>query len=141
MGLVPFTVLIVLNALTLKGLKQHRAQQAISEKSIQLGSLVDSSIDQANDPNGCSNSSQIENRNNEMFLAKVSILIVTIFIACHSIRWVPNIYEMIQHTQNNGEFQWPSWVESITHVSHFLTTFNSSINFYIYFFSRLRKRT
>ena len=141
MGFVPFTLLIVLNALTLKSLKQHLAQQATSEKGIQLGSLVDSSMDQASDLNGCSNSSHFENRNNEMSLAKVSIVIVIIFIACHSIRWVPNIYEMIQHTQNNGEFQWPSWVESITHVSHLLTTFNSSINFYIYFFSHLRKRS
>ena len=29
--------------------------------------------------------------------------------------------------------QWPDWVEIFTNVSHLATTFNSSVNFYIYF--------
>ena len=29
---------------------------------------------------------------------------------------------------------WPPWVESVTHISHFLTTLNSSVNFYVYCF-------
>ena len=28
---------------------------------------------------------------------------------------------------------WPDWIEVLTNVSHLMTTFNSSVNFYIYF--------
>lgn len=30
------------------------------------------------------------------------------------------------------DLQWPGWVHSTSQVSHLLTVFNSSINFYIY---------
>ena len=28
---------------------------------------------------------------------------------------------------------WPPWIETLTNISHLLTVFNSSVNFYIYF--------
>jgi hypothetical protein len=28
---------------------------------------------------------------------------------------------------------WPEWLETLTNLSHFLTTFNSSVAFFIYF--------
>lgn len=31
-----------------------------------------------------------------------------------------------------GQVSWPPWVEIITNVSHLMTVFNSSVNFYIY---------
>ena len=31
-----------------------------------------------------------------------------------------------------GEISWPTWVEIMTNISHLLTCFNSSVNFYIY---------
>jgi hypothetical protein len=31
-----------------------------------------------------------------IMLAKVSLVIVFVFIVCHSIKWIPNIYELIQ---------------------------------------------
>jgi len=34
--------------------------------------------------------------------------------------------------------EWPPWVESITHVAHFLMTVNSSVNFYIYMVKHFR---
>ena len=38
----------------------------------------------------------------EIMLAKVSFFIVFVFIICHSVRWIPNIYELIQriHTKD-----------------------------------------
>ena len=66
-------------------------------------------------------------------LAKVSFFIVFVFVICHSIRWIPNIYELILRIQTKDvENHWPYWIESITQISHFLTVLNSSVNFYIF---------
>ena len=66
---------------------------------------------------------------------------MSVFITCHSVRWIPNIYELIQHMKDDSEeFEWPEWVDSMTHMSHFLTTLSASINFYIYFFNRFKKQ-
>ena len=32
----------------------------------------------------------------------------------------------------NNKRQWPSWIESTTHVAHSLMSLNSSVNFYVY---------
>ena len=70
----------------------------------------------------------------EIDLAKVSLLIVAVFIVCHSIRWIPNIYELIQRLSHSGNvIAWPTWVENVTNISHFITVLNSSVNFYIYY--------
>jgi len=81
----------------------------------------------------------------EVRLAQVSCGIVAVFIICHSIKWVPNIYELLQvqtgqvFTQDM-EVIWPAWVEYVTCLSHLLTTFNSSVNFYIYMFKHFKRR-
>ena len=31
------------------------------------------------------------------------------------------------------QLHWPPWIELVTHISHLMTVFNSSVNFYIYF--------
>ena len=33
---------------------------------------------------------------------------------------------------------WPSWIESTSHVAHFLMSFNSSVNFYVYCMKHFR---
>ena len=66
-------------------------------------------------------------------LAKSSLFIVFVFVSCHSVRWIPNIYELIQRIKTkDGNITWPVWIESITQISHFLTVLNSSVNFYIF---------
>ena len=78
-------------------------------------------------------SSLSSSKKNEIALAKVSLALVLIFILCHSVRWIPNVYELVRIVRGQRE-DWPSWIESLTHISHFLTTLNSSVNFYIYCF-------
>jgi len=107
MGLGPFILLISLNMLTLMQL-----QKMAKESHMLTG------------PDG-------RNRKKDIILCKVSLAIVFVFIVCHSIKWIPNIYELLQ--VGSGEIVWPSWIETVTHFSHLLTTFNSSVNFYIYF--------
>ena len=79
-------------------------------------------------------------KKNEIALAKVSLAIVLIFILCHSVRWIPNVYELVRIVRGQEE-DWPTWIESLTHISHFLTTLNSSVNFYIYCFKHFSKST
>ena len=54
-----------------------------------------------------------------------------IFIVCHSVKWIPNLYELGRLAMDDKR-SWPPWVECVTHIAHFLMTLNSSTNFYIY---------
>jgi len=67
----------------------------------------------------------------EIKLAKVSVAIVAVFVICHGIRWIPNIWEFA-HIGSAEAYSWPKWVEYMTNLSHLTTTLNSSVNFYIY---------
>ena len=77
-------------------------------------------------------------KTNEIVLSKVSLIISLVFIICHSIRFVPNIYELILRMKANDDqyVHWPDWVDCFTYFSHLLTVFNASVNFYIYYFVR-----
>jgi len=110
MGLIPFVLLIVLNALTLKELQRLRGGQVTHGPESQA------------------------NRRASLVMAQVSLAIVFVFIVCHSIKWIPNVYELLQVGRADGEqLHWPPWIELVTHISHLMTVFNSSVNFYIYF--------
>jgi len=63
----------------------------------------------------------------EIRLSQVSLLIVVVFIVCHSIRWIPNIFELY----SSGD-DWPAWLTYFSALSHLGMTFNASVNFYIY---------
>ena len=77
MGLGPFVILVVLNALTVREL-------------IVLSGSGGNSQGVAIGPDSASN------RRKDIVLAKVSMAIVFVFIVCHSIKWIPNIYELLQ---------------------------------------------
>merc|ERR1712141_581565 len=108
MGLGPFLLLIVLNTLTLRELT------IMAQARGQGPSVPDD-----------------RNRRKDIVLAKVSLAIVFVFIVCHSIKWIPNIYELMQ--VDYGAVEWPYWVEIFVCISHLMVVFNSSVNFYIYF--------
>jgi len=57
---------------------------------------------------------------------------VVVFVVCHSIRSIVNIYETIQYILYGSLSSWPAWIQTLTHVSHFSLVFNSSINILIY---------
>ncbi len=78
MGLGPFVLLITLNTLTLRELKTMAAQ-------ISRGPHY-----------GASGPISVTTRKKDLALATVSLAIVFVFIVCHSIKWIPNIYELIQ---------------------------------------------
>ena len=76
----------------------------------------------------------------EQKLAKLGLIIVFIFIACHSVKLLPNIYEMINRLSDDGNFE-DNWIKSFIHLSNFLIVLTSSINFYIYCFTHLNMGT
>ena len=82
MGLGPFVLLIVLNLLTLKGLSVVDHDSGGRYSSSFLGSHPPAF--------------QSSSKKNEMLLAKVSLTIVFIFILCHSVKWIPNIFELLR---------------------------------------------
>jgi len=61
---------------------------------------------------------------------QVSLAIVAVFLFCHAVRWIPNIWELNQAGEE--KLVWPLWVSNLSQVSHLLTVFSSSANFYIY---------
>ncbi|XP_023341605.1 FMRFamide receptor [Eurytemora carolleeae] len=101
----PFLVLIFLNLAVYNELKKIQVEEV-----------------------GTSRAGQIL-RQKERKLAQVSFIIVFVFILCHSVRWVPNIWEMCE----KDGLEWPVWIEYTTYISHLLTTFNGTVNVLIYF--------
>ena len=83
-GIVPFVLLITLNVLILNQLRVYG--NSVKKKKNGNSQLLQPRIHQ----HGAD-----ERRQAQVHMAKVSIIIVAIFIVCHSIKWVPNIYEMI----------------------------------------------
>ena len=137
MGICPFVLIITLNVL------MYRELMRIIGDSPHTKSRSCSIISFTNNRDSTRRSiGNIINKRikpSEILLAKVSLLIVAVFVFCHTIRWIPNIYELIQRlcTSDNiiDQIEWPSWVEYVTSISHFLIVFNASINFYIYYFN------
>ena len=78
-GIIPFMLLIVLNVLIFKELRKYRNRSTFRKRSHLR-------IHQKG---------EAQRRQVQMHMAKVSIIIVVIFIICHSIKWVANIYELI----------------------------------------------
>ena len=83
-GIVPFILLITLNVLILNQLRVYGNN--VKKRKNGNTELLQPRIHQ----HGAD-----ERRQAQVHMAKVSIIIVAIFIVCHSIKWVPNIYEMI----------------------------------------------
>lgn len=73
-------------------------------------------------------------REKEIKLSQIGLIIVAVFISCHSVKWVPNIYELHQSGTEEAQFIWPVWIQCTSNVSSLLTTLNGSINVFIYFF-------
>ena len=123
-GLIPFSLIISLNVSLYRRLKQIWKENP-RESIASLGSRK--------------GSTKRRIKLNELELAKVSLIVMFVFVVCNSIRWIPNIYELLQRLHHDeGEekdIKWPAWVDFMIHVNHFLTVFNSSVNFYIYYFT------
>ena len=61
-----------------------------------------------------------------------------VFIVCHAVRWIPNIFEFTE-TDEGRPVRWPEWAHKVSQVSHLLTVLSSSVNFYIYLLKHGRR--
>ena len=126
MGIGPFLILIILNGLTLINLKKYqKTKRRVSVMPV-------NGLASATAPTGCHNNLGSGSKSREVTLAKISLAIVFTSILFHSVKWVPTIHEFV----DVKGYLASSWILSFEHVSHFLLVFNSSINYYIYAFTR-----
>ena len=138
-GIIPFVIIITLNTLTYRELKEIESKPSFHSchSTVTLSRQRQQSFKENESPRIVIRSFNI--KRNELVLARVSLVIVLVMLICHSIRWIPNIYELIQRiSTEDDKIEWPLWVESYTQVSHLLTVCNSSVNFYIYIITHYR---
>ena len=62
-----------------------------------------------------------------MSQTQISLAIVSLFIACHGVRWVPNTWELSQLDTTDTK-EPPEWLEEISALSHLLITLSCSVN-------------
>ena len=84
-GIIPFALLIVLNVLITKKLRKYQSRSIIRRRTPE---------NQMSHPR-IHRQGEGQRRQVQVHMAKVSIIIVVIFIICHSFKWVANIYELI----------------------------------------------
>ena len=121
-GVFPFTIIFILNVLLHNRLKHILQTNPFNQTN--RGSFA-STTAMRNSQEHQNNSPKI--KFSEIVLAKISIIIAAVFLTFHSVRWIPNIFELI-----HGRDPWPEWIQTVTTISHFLMLLNSSVNYYIY---------
>ena len=136
-AIIPFAIVITLNILIVKNLrkqlKYRKKETIIGILGAPGGLLAQSSYHPDQDQMCMPVSAVPMTKYNEMVLAKVSVSIVFFFVLCHSVKWVPDIYEIVYgYYEIEEAYDPPEWIQICTNVSIFLTTLNSSVNFYIY---------
>ena len=58
----------------------------------------------------------------------------TVFIFCHGLKFIPNVYEIHQEIKHEDlAHNWPDWIEYISSTSHLLIALNASADVFIYF--------
>ena len=101
---IPFAVLIIFNWLTYRTMKEsektllqnirvhYKSQTRLNQEQV---TIVTEPIDRSPKSNSTAKNKATSLRKREVILSKISIYIVFVFLFCHSVRIVPNIYEMI----------------------------------------------
>ena len=136
MGVIPFLIITILNSLILNSLHLHlkdRRKRSVLGRNASTEQLaIECCIPIRAFP---------VTKRNQILLAKTNLVIVFTFMICHSLGWIPNIYEF----KYQQMYDPTSWVQSVEHVSHLLITLSSSANSYIYYlthfniFTRIRR--
>lgn len=93
-----------------------------------LNSLIFRTISKATERHNAISSHQRRDHKVAMML----IILVVVFIICHSLRSIINTYECIQLVMYGELKNWPDWIQVLVHGNHFALVFNSSINIMIY---------
>ena len=110
---IPIILLILLNSFIFKEMKRYKRYQS--------GDAVEE-----------------ETRKNQVHMAEIDLIIVGIFLLCHTFRQIPTIHHFFYHKKNKlsaaSKCNYKELIYSITEISQLVVVFNSSINFYVYSF-------
>ena len=136
MGIFPVLTLIASNVKILHSLVRNLKTRPSSESHVEWPDSSKAVSKLCNNDQYQNRATIFKSKRNitpkEVKLAKVGLYIVLIFVMCHSVKWVPNFYELVH--QGTEE---PKWVDVFMHISHFVIVFNCSLNFYIYCLTHL----
>merc|ERR1712062_299249 len=80
-------------------------------------------------------------RKREVTISMINIYIVIIMVSCHSVRIIPNLYEIYSFFLFGENKHWPNWVYLVTTISHFALAVSCSANFYIYYYNHKHNRS
>jgi len=133
-GLLPFSLIIIMNILLYKELKtKSNTGPKVTHLSVTHSVVSAATGVGANQTLLKNRKKKKEMKRNDIMMSKVTLAVAFMFLVCHSIRWIPNIFELAQRTMyENQDLGWPFWAQSVTCISHFLIVLNASANFYIY---------
>ena len=101
-GLIPFLAIIIMNAKLYQRLKSVVHGKPLISQVLQFSNIhIQLHIEHhPNNHNPQTNTVVTTKKSrikpSEIMLAKSSLFIVFVFVSCHSVRWIPNIYELIQ---------------------------------------------
>ena len=110
LGAIPMVLLMGLNIMTMKNMRRYKSSRIISRKSK-------------------------KEREIQCKMAHFNMVIVTVFIICHSFVQIPSVYELINRLrghENVTEWKFKNPIQTITEISQIMVVFNSSVNFYVY---------
>ena len=111
--IIPIFLLIVLNIFIFKEMKRY--------KKYQSGDVTEEVTRQV-----------------QVHMAEINLIIVGIFLLCHTFRQIPTFHHFFYHKKNQytaaNKCNYKVLIYSITEISQLVVVFNSSINFYVYSF-------
>lgn len=131
---IPFFTLVALNCVIILTLAKNQAYLSdLADRRRSTIFSINNKIHSEINENPTSSSLQVERREterHEIRLAVTNLVIVLIFIVCHSVIWIPKIYEAIMGTNTDIKRVFDGFK-----LGYFFTALNSSINCYVYFFT------
>ena len=130
--IIPFFALTILNCLIIKTLAKHQVyhgRESPTRRSTII-SIVNSKIHCQDSENVSSAVPTNRMERQEIRLAVTNLVIVLIFIICHSVIWIPKIYEALMGSHTDIKRVFDGFK-----LGYFFTALNSSINCYVYFFT------
>ena len=127
--IIPFFTLSVLNCVIIKTLFKHHVHQRDSKIRRKASMYLNRKVH--NEEGEIVSTNPIRKMEmHDIKLAITNLVIVIIFVVCHSIIWIPKIYEAFMGTHTDIKTVFKGFK-----LGYFFTALNSSINCYVYFFT------
>ena len=127
----PFLLLIIANGLIVKNIYGQRNSHSHGpvnqrQRKVHIRRNIDDNV-----PNSSAKTSMMVNKQEDVKLAKTSMVISAIFVLCYSAIWIPKLSEYI----NKSKTDMCKWEKGLIRGYVFIIV-NSSIKCYAYFFAR-----